>query len=260
MRGRTGESCEFWGWPRVAYFPPEFSMRVLRFIMLVVCWGQKHRFRPRCTGRAPPEWSPKRETPVLASRALATDPFPRLFQARPARKLRLTDPECSCAATEISPTRLKPPKMAVFVTISPQSAFLRISLCQPVGLDLKHRLRANIGCETWLVPSIAFCPEGIFWGLETGTYGHCSVRAGALDAQTPKSARKTRNGLVVKHPGRFRPRFGSFRSPWRCCYGHARPKCAKWPKKCPFLSLVHPLYMYMYAHDSTASRQLSEVH
>ena len=65
-------------------------------------------FRPRCTGRAP-GWSPKREMPVLASRALATDPSIRFFQARPARKLRLTDPECSSAATRISPTRLKPP-------------------------------------------------------------------------------------------------------------------------------------------------------
>ena len=81
--------------------------------------------------------------------------FQRFFQARPARKLRLTDPKCSCAATQISPTRLKPPKTAVFVTISPQSAFLRISLCQPVGLDLNQRLRANIGCGTWLVPGVA---------------------------------------------------------------------------------------------------------
>ena len=182
VRGRTGGSCEFGGWPRVAYFPRFFSMRVLRFIMLGDCWGQKHGFRPRRTGRAP-EWSPKREMPVLASRALATDPFPRFFQARPARKLRLTDPKCSSAATQISPTRLKPPKMAVFVTISPQRVFLRISHRQPVGLDLKHRLRANIGCETWLARKYSFAPQGHFFGLETGTYGHHSVRAGALDAQ-----------------------------------------------------------------------------
>ena len=42
--------------------------------------------------RQGPRMVSKREMPVLASRALATDPFPRFFQARPARKLRLTDP------------------------------------------------------------------------------------------------------------------------------------------------------------------------
>ena len=125
VRGRNGGSCEFGGWPRVAYFPRFSLMRVLRFIMLGGCWGQKHGFRPRCTGRAP-EWPPKREMPVLASQALASDPFLRFFQARHARKLRLTDPECSSNATQISPTRPKPPKMAVFVTISPQRVFLRI--------------------------------------------------------------------------------------------------------------------------------------
>ena len=29
---------------------------------------------------------------------------------------------------------------------------------------------------------------------------------------------------------RLRPRFGSFRSQHWCCYGHARPKCSKWPQ------------------------------
>ena len=57
VRGRTGGSCEFGGWPRAAYFPRFFSLRVLRIIMLGDCWGQKHGFRPRRTGRAP-EWSP----------------------------------------------------------------------------------------------------------------------------------------------------------------------------------------------------------
>ena len=182
VRGRTGGSCEFGGWPRVAYFFRFFSMRVLRFLMLGDCWGQKHGFWPRRTGRAP-EWSPKREMPVLASRALATDPFPRFFQARPARKLCLTDPKCSSAATQISPTRLKPPKMAVFVTISPPRVFSRNPSHKAAIIDLKHRLRANIGCETWLRSRVALPPEGHFFGLETGTYGHHSVRAGALDAQ-----------------------------------------------------------------------------
>ena len=74
VRSRNSGSCEFGGWSLVAcFFPRFFSMRVLRFIMLGGCWGQKHGFRPRRTGRAP-EWPPKREMPVLASRALATDP------------------------------------------------------------------------------------------------------------------------------------------------------------------------------------------
>ena len=163
-------------------FPRFFSMRVLRFIMLGDCWGQNHGFRPRRTGRAP-EWSPKREMPDLASRALAADPFPRFFQARPARKLRLTDPKCSSAATQISPTRLKPPKMAVFVAISPQRAVFadfRPSARRP-------RPKASFAREYWLwnVAALACCfaPQGHFFGLETGTYGHHSVRAGALEAQ-----------------------------------------------------------------------------
>jgi hypothetical protein len=176
VRGRTGGSCEFGGWPRVAYFFRFFSMRVLRFIMLGDCWGQKHGFRPRRTGRAP-EWSPKREMPVLASRALATDPFPRFFQARPARKLRLTDPKCSSAATQISPTRLKPPKMAVFVTISPQRVFSRIFSGQSAIIDLKHRLRANIGCGTWLRSRIASRPKGTFLALKRA---HMRTRAYVL--------------------------------------------------------------------------------
>ena len=48
VRGRTGGSCKFvGGWPRVAFFPRFVPMRVLRFIMLGDCWGQKHGFRPR---------------------------------------------------------------------------------------------------------------------------------------------------------------------------------------------------------------------
>ena len=40
-----------------------------------------------------------------------------------------------------------------------------------VGLDLKHRLRANIGCETWLVPSIALPPKGTFLALKRAHMG-----------------------------------------------------------------------------------------
>ena len=73
--------------------------------------------------------------------------------------------------------------MAVFVTNSPQRVFLRIFDRQPVGLDLKHRLRTVIGCVTRLRSRVASRPKGTFFGLETGTYGHHSVRAGALEAQ-----------------------------------------------------------------------------
>ena len=67
--------------------------------------------------------------------------------------------------------------MAVYVTISPQRVILRIFDRQPVGLDLKHRLRTNIGCETLLRSRVASRPTGTFFGLETGTYGQLRVRA-----------------------------------------------------------------------------------
>ena len=68
------------------------------------------------------------------------------------------------------------PEMAVFVTISPQRVLLRFLDRKPVGLDLNHRLRANIGCETWQRARY------FFKGLETGTYGHANARAGVLEA------------------------------------------------------------------------------
>jgi hypothetical protein len=61
--------------------------------------------------------------------------------------------------------------MAVFVTISPQRAFSRISLCQAAIIDLKHRLRANIGCETWLRSRVASRPKGIFLALKRAHMG-----------------------------------------------------------------------------------------
>ena len=60
---------------------------------------------------------------------------------------------------------------AVFVTISPQRLLLRIFDRQPVGIDLKHRLRANIGCETWLRSRIASCPKGTFLALKRAHMG-----------------------------------------------------------------------------------------
>jgi hypothetical protein len=49
--------------------------------------------------------------------------------------------------------------------------FLRIFDRQAAIIDLKHRLRANIGCETWLVPSIALPPKGTFLALKRAHMG-----------------------------------------------------------------------------------------
>jgi hypothetical protein len=72
---------------------------------------------------------------------------------------------------EISPTHLKPPKMAVFVTILPPRVFSRNPSHQAAALDLWHRLRANIGCGTWLrVKNMDFghvAPTGPQYGLRS---------------------------------------------------------------------------------------------
>ena len=51
----------------------------------------------------------------------------------------------------------------------------------------RPRPKAPFARDYWLrnVAALACCcaPQGHFFGLETGTYGHYSVRAGALDAQ-----------------------------------------------------------------------------
>ena len=79
QRAQKGELCAaalaevaslVWGLAAGRFFSRFFPMRVLRFIALGKRGGQKHGFRPRCTGRAP-ERSPKQETPVLASQAFA---------------------------------------------------------------------------------------------------------------------------------------------------------------------------------------------
>ena len=50
-----------------------------------------------------------------------------------------------------------------------------------------HRPKASFAREYWLRnvagAKYSIAPQGHFLGLETGTYGHHSVRAGALDAQ-----------------------------------------------------------------------------
>ena len=56
-----------------------------------------------------------------------------------------------------------------FATV--QRAFLRIFDRQAAIVDLEHRLRANIGCETWLVPSIALPPKGTFLALKRAHMG-----------------------------------------------------------------------------------------
>ena len=67
QRAQKGELCaaamaemRVWGLAAGRLFFRLFSMRVLRFIMLGDCWGQKHGFRPRRTGRAPEWWSEAR--------------------------------------------------------------------------------------------------------------------------------------------------------------------------------------------------------
>ena len=167
---------------RLFLISPRFSpMRVLRFIVLGATAGVKNEFRPRCTGGGA-ERSSKPEMPVLASQALATDPFPRFFRVRRARKLHLVGPKCASAATQVSPTRLKPPKMTFLSPFRHSAFFLaRMSLCQAAIIGLKPRLRPKGGCRMPLRTRVASRPN--FLGLETGTYGHQSVRAGALDAQ-----------------------------------------------------------------------------
>jgi hypothetical protein len=61
--------------------------------------------------------------------------------------------------------------MAVFVAISPQRVFSRNPSHRSVVLDLKHRLRANIGCGTWLRSRIALPPEGTFLALKRAHMG-----------------------------------------------------------------------------------------
>ena len=53
-----------------------------------------------------------------------------------------------------------------------------------------HRLRANIGCGTWLRSRVALPPEGFFLALKRE---HMGTAAYVLARYTPKSARKTRN-------------------------------------------------------------------
>jgi hypothetical protein len=73
---------------------------------------------------------------------------------------------------EISPTHLKPPKMAVFVAISPPRVLSRNPSHQAAVLDLEHRLRANIGCETWLRSRVALpTKKGTFLALKRAHMG-----------------------------------------------------------------------------------------
>ena len=60
-------------------------------------------------------------------------------------------------------------------------------LAKPFTPSCDHRPKASFAPKGWLRNAAAlaccFAPQGHFFGLETGTYGHQSVRAGALDAQ-----------------------------------------------------------------------------
>ena len=86
------------------------------------------------------------------------------------RKLRLTDLECSSTATQISPTRLKPPKndgfRHRFAAVRVLADFQRRSM----PLDLKLCLRPKADRKTPLATNIASRPKGIFFGRETGTW------------------------------------------------------------------------------------------
>ena len=161
-------------------FSPISPMRVFfRFVVLGDCWGQKHGFRLRCTDGGA-ERSSKREIPLLASQALATDP-PRFFRVKRARKHRLVGPKCASAATQISPTRLKLPKMAAFVATSPQRVFSRISLCQAAVVDVKPPLRPKGGCGMPLRTRLASRPKGTSFGAlkrraHMGTKAHVLAR------------------------------------------------------------------------------------
>ena len=75
--------------------------------------------------------------------------------------------------------------MTVFDTDPLQCVFWRISQRNSVVIDLNLRLRPKAGRKTSLATNIeySFAPQGHSFGLETGTYGYHSVRAGALDAQ-----------------------------------------------------------------------------
>ena len=153
-----------WGLAAGRLFSPDFfSMRVLRFMMFGDCWGQNHGFRPRCTDRAP-EWSPKRKNACFSITDPRDRPIPTLLPIETCTQTPLDRPRMRFHRDpEISPTHLKPPKMAVFVTISPPRVFSRNPSHQAAALDLWHRLRANIGCGTWLRSRVAFPPRAPFW-------------------------------------------------------------------------------------------------
>ena len=112
------------------------------------------------------------QMPVLASQALATDPFPRFFQARPARKLRLTDPKCLFRR---DPDFADAPETAQdggfrhhFATACVFADF-RPSTCRP-------RPKAPIAHEYWLrnVAALACCfaPQGHLLALKRAHMGN----------------------------------------------------------------------------------------
>ena len=124
--------------------------------------------------------APKGPAFLFLKLLLATYPFPRFLQARPARKLRLTDPKCSSAATQISPTRLKPHKLTVFDTDPLQCVFWRISQRNSVVIDLKLCLRPKAGRKKSLATNVASRPKGTFWAFKQA---HMGTTAYVLDAQ-----------------------------------------------------------------------------
>ena len=167
--------------------------------------GQKHGFWPRCTGRAT-EWSP--ELRIRSAKRLfwnhrrskqAHSHASCKLNAKPARKLR----------SGRSKSRFRrEPDFADAPESAQNGGFRRLFAAARVA-DFPHssrgpRPKASFASKGRLRNAVThacrFAPqEGPFLGLGTGRNGHHSARAGALDA--PKSAPKTRNQLVPKHPG-----------------------------------------------------------
>ena len=125
-----------------------------------------------------------REMPVLASQALATDPFPRCF------------PSETCTQTPLDRPQMlfrRDPDFADAPETAQNGGFRHHFATERVFADFslstrRPRPEASFAREYWLRnvagAKYSFAPQGHFFGLETGTYGHRSVRAGALDAQT----------------------------------------------------------------------------
>ena len=181
VRGRTGGSCEFGGWPRVAYFPDFFdacfAVYNARRLLRSKTWisATLHRQGPRMVPEARNACfgiTGARNRPI--STLLPSETCTQTPLDRPKMLFR-RDPDFADApeTAQNGGFRHHFATACVFADFSlstrrprPKASFAR-----------EYRLRnvAALAC--------CFAPRGHFFGLETGTYGHHSVRAGALEAQ-----------------------------------------------------------------------------